>query len=163
MKKFLFVLCALLLSATVLPQSSFTFKEAKVKFDVPAGWKMVTEDNSVYATDANESFVVYFELLEDAEIDETTIEEITRELENDFDNVEIEAADKIEKQNGLEYLMYAGRLTDAEKNQLVLVGAFFETPSKHILSVALCGEQAGIEENDEELEFLLDSIRPIKK
>jgi hypothetical protein len=158
----LFIAAILFLSIAGFAQQMYTYTDAKIKFTVPAGWKMIAEDHQVSAVNSDESIVVFFEILNDDDIDENTITELVAALEKEFSNVQIEVSDKVEQHLGMDFVAYGGAMEGADKTPLVIVGVFLETPSKHVLAITMVGDAESVNANNAELESLFDSITPLK-
>lgn len=166
MKNALFVALSLVvtvaLAATASPARAEvrTHAAAKVSINVPDGWKIEAEEDSMTVTDPKEEVALFMHILEAKDV-KAAIEAIDSEVGSSFQGVTWDDEPKTTKLNGMDAMTLDGKAkVDGKPVELGVV--ILATPAKKILLIVGAVEADKAKQHEKDVVALLTSIKPAR-
>jgi len=137
-----------------------THEGAKVTLDVPSGWKVETDGDSMTINDPKEEVAFFLHVLDVDALDKA-VDALDKEVGKSFQNVKWEDEPSEQKINGMDSLILEG--TAKIDGKPVDIGVLLvATPAKKILLVLGAVEHDKAKKHDKDVEHFLTSIKPMK-
>lgn len=162
MKASLFIAALAVLFAVATPAHAEvrTHEASKVSVDVPKGWKIEADEDSMTVTDPKEELAIYLQVLEAKDIQKAA-EAIDEEIGKQFHDVKWDEKPEETKLNGMDAITLDGS-AKVDGKDVHLGVAIVMTPAHKALLVLGAVEADKEKKHEKDITSFFASLKPLK-